>query len=414
MKQIRWGLFPFLGAPALVLCALYISVQYSQNQARSFYEVYVTWVGLGAYVFCAILGQFSYPRVHNSKIYYLGYLTGILGLGYFLYLNGFFPFHKTELHREFINVLYLLILTNLVLANIIPSTLKYRWTKRLTWGTAALQAAWLLASTHFPGALSLFEGMRGPSFSLWADIWGGSAFILILFFSFIFVRQDFYLGGAITGLGLIMAVAWHAPHFWQEAASLELILLAVLPLYTIACIFIHWLWRMEHRVSHDPLLQIYNRSYCNKIISEQSSVDTRPPFSVAMVDIDHFKKVNDTHGHKAGDEVLYAIAQLIAEEIHDAGIVCRYGGEELIVFFPQMGAQEATDIMDEVRVSIESNQVKSGRKTIQVTISSGVSCRDKSSQSVKGIIETADKALYKAKKGGRNAVKTQKIPIRRK
>jgi diguanylate cyclase (GGDEF)-like protein len=164
--------------------------------------------------------------------------------------------------------------------------------------------------------------------------------------------------------------------------------------------------RMEHRVAYDPLLHIYNRSYCSRIISEQSSVNTAPPLAVAMIDIDHFKKVNDTHGHQVGDQVLYNTAQAVCREVVPDGVVCRYGGEELIVFFPRKTAKEIVNIMERVRSSVEKVKTAAPRRKIKVTLSCGISCRTDMSQSVIDVIHTADKALYRAKKGGRNRTKS--------
>ena len=171
---------------------------------------------------------------------------------------------------------------------------------------------------------------------------------------------------------------------------------------------IHWFSRMDHRVSYDPLLQIYNREYCSKIISEQSALNSAPPFTVVMVDIDHFKNVNDTYGHQAGDEVLYTIAQTVSKGVGPQGIACRYGGEELAVFFPQQTSKTVVKIMEKVRLDIEKVVTKSGNKKISVTISCGVAQRDDNQQSVEVILQAADKALYRAKKGGRNQVKSGK------
>jgi diguanylate cyclase (GGDEF)-like protein len=129
-----------------------------------------------------------------------------------------------------------------------------------------------------------------------------------------------------------------------------------------------------------------------------------------MIDIDHFKQVNDTYGHQAGDEVLHAVAQAVERGAGEDSITCRYGGEELAVFFPQRTANEAARIGERIRAGIEKIKTKSGRKTIQVTVSIGVSHRDSYGQSIVEVIQAADKALYEAKNGGRNQVKTQKTP----
>jgi two-component system cell cycle response regulator len=125
---------------------------------------------------------------------------------------------------------------------------------------------------------------------------------------------------------------------------------------------------------------------------------------VAMVDIDHFKKVNDTHGHQAGDQVLYSVAQTICREVVPDGVVCRYGGEELIIFFPQKTISQTAPVVDTMRKVIEATKTKTGKKVLSVTVSSGVSCREEPEQSIADVIKAADKALYKAKEAGRNRI----------
>jgi diguanylate cyclase (GGDEF)-like protein len=137
----------------------------------------------------------------------------------------------------------------------------------------------------------------------------------------------------------------------------------------------------------------------------------RVPCGLIMCDLDHFKLVNDTYGHQAGDQVLYAVAQTIQNEVVPAGTLCRYGGEEMVVFFPQIGIREAEPVIERVRKSIETLKVKTRNKTLSVKVSCGISARDDISQSIIDVIHTSDKALYKAKKEGRNQVRTSKTPL---
>jgi diguanylate cyclase (GGDEF)-like protein len=127
-----------------------------------------------------------------------------------------------------------------------------------------------------------------------------------------------------------------------------------------------------------------------------------------MVDIDHFKNVNDTYGHQAGDQVLYTVAQTICREVVPDGVVCRYGGEELIIFFPRKTARQVVPLVEKMRTTIEKAKTKTARKALSVTVSCGISCREDPGQSIMDVIHAADKALYKAKEGGRNQVKTAK------
>jgi diguanylate cyclase (GGDEF)-like protein len=222
------------------------------------------------------------------------------------------------------------------------------------------------------------------------------------------VRDECYLGGILAGCALIYAVGWHGQMAGARGAGFESLVFAIAPLYLEFGILIHWFVRMEQRIAYDPLLHIYNRDYCSRIISEQSSLNVNPPCAVAMVDIDFFKKVNDTYGHQAGDHVLYTIAQSISREIMPHGVLCRYGGEELIIFFPQKTAKQVSPLMEKVRATIEKLKIHTQKKKISVTVSIGVSCRDEQDHAIIDAIKAADKALYRAKKGGRNQVRIGK------
>jgi diguanylate cyclase (GGDEF)-like protein len=208
-----------------------------------------------------------------------------------------------------------------------------------------------------------------------------------------------------------MALPWISRMYFSSFNPIESLLFAGAPLYLETGILVHWFMRMEHRIAYDPLLHIYNRDYCSKIISEQSNLNLMFPLSIAMVDIDHFKNVNDTHGHQAGDQVLYTVAQTVCKEVVPNGVVCRYGGEELIIFFPQQTARQVAPLVEKMRKTIEKTATKTTKKTIRVTVSCGISCKEGPGQSIIDVIHAADKALYKAKESGRNQVKMGKTTV---
>ncbi|MDC8832004.1 GGDEF domain-containing protein [Alteromonas gilva] len=126
----------------------------------------------------------------------------------------------------------------------------------------------------------------------------------------------------------------------------------------------------------------------------------RRPFSILMVDIDHFKQVNDTHGHQVGDDVLHELAQCIFNNIRGSDTVGRYGGEEFLVLLPESNAAKSLELAERIRSEIEQlHMVNDIHVTASVgvsTITEGISCDV--------LISQADKALYAAKKLGRNGV----------
>jgi diguanylate cyclase len=125
------------------------------------------------------------------------------------------------------------------------------------------------------------------------------------------------------------------------------------------------------------------------------------PSCVLMIDVDFFKKFNDAHGHKAGDEVLRHVASSLRQAAGEAGVVCRYGGEEFAVVFPNLQAAAAVPIAEHCRAAIGVQSIASDEKTLNVTASAGLSefaARD----TLETVLERADEALYASKRGGRN------------
>ena len=126
-------------------------------------------------------------------------------------------------------------------------------------------------------------------------------------------------------------------------------------------------------------------------------------FSLLFVDIDHFKKINDTYGHAAGDIALKAVAKILKQNVRGIDVVGRYGGEELIVGLLGAGEDEGFRVADELRKKVEAAEMVAEDKTFKLTASFGLSTL-KTGMSVNELIDQADKALYEAKETGRNKV----------
>jgi diguanylate cyclase len=124
-----------------------------------------------------------------------------------------------------------------------------------------------------------------------------------------------------------------------------------------------------------------------------------------MVDIDHFKKVNDTFGHTEGDQVLIKIASLLKNSIRKKDTVARYGGEEFILMLPEAGVAEAYRIAERIRRLVESTLFDLGKARLNLTVSLGISnFPQHGARSKEELVQMADQALYEAKRGGRNQV----------
>jgi len=161
----------------------------------------------------------------------------------------------------------------------------------------------------------------------------------------------------------------------------------------------------------DPLTGCYNRLYLNEHLPREikRAIRYRLPLSISMADIDHFKKVNDTYGHQAGDEVLKVFSKTIKSLIRD-GVdwIARFGGEEFVIVLPETEIEGAKAAIERIRKKIENTPIETGEYVINITSSFGVACFDpkrKKDISADRLINEADRMLYEAKREGRNRVK---------
>lgn len=163
----------------------------------------------------------------------------------------------------------------------------------------------------------------------------------------------------------------------------------------------------EFRATHDSLTGLWNRYAILGILEKQLARSRRDgdEIAVIMADVDHFKKINDNHGHLAGDEVLRQTARRIKDSLRPYDDVGRYGGEEFIVVLPRCDAEAAVSIAERIRLEFEKNPIVSSEGTFPVSLSFGLAItKGKDCQRTDDLIGLADDALYKAKESGRNRV----------
>ncbi len=161
----------------------------------------------------------------------------------------------------------------------------------------------------------------------------------------------------------------------------------------------------ESMVHVDALTQAYNRSAYEIKISQaiRNYRKDQSPTALYVVDIDFFKKINDTHGHKAGDEVLKSVAGTLKSSMRESDLLFRYGGEEFVIILEKIDHSNAVKLAEKLRSSIEKDYLVYKEKKIAVTISIGVSfLKEGDEEDV--FFENADKALYSAKTSGRNKI----------
>jgi diguanylate cyclase (GGDEF)-like protein len=162
--------------------------------------------------------------------------------------------------------------------------------------------------------------------------------------------------------------------------------------------------REQSKARTDELTGLTNRRHFFEVSEQLVSVARRygSPLSVLLFDIDHFKKINDTHGHHAGDEVLQAVARLLRESMRQADVIARYGGEEFIATLPNTRAEEAFAAAEHLRKTIAGRRQAQQGVVIRVTISVGIAALRPPGESLARLIQRADEALYAAKSAGRD------------
>jgi two-component system, cell cycle response regulator len=158
----------------------------------------------------------------------------------------------------------------------------------------------------------------------------------------------------------------------------------------------------------DPLTGLNNRRYMQSHLTSLSRENgsSGSPFALMILDIDHFKQVNDTHGHDAGDEVLKEFAERIRKAIRNVDMPCRSGGEEFVVLLPETEPHIASLVAERIRTRVERTPfpIFGGRKSIGITVSIGVAGHLAGDTTAEAILKRADEALYRAKREGRNRV----------
>jgi diguanylate cyclase (GGDEF)-like protein len=156
----------------------------------------------------------------------------------------------------------------------------------------------------------------------------------------------------------------------------------------------------------DSLTKIYNRRRFFELAEQEFERSRRytRPLSVIMLDIDHFKRVNDTYGHAVGDLVLETLANLVQKSLREVDVFARYGGEEFVILLPETTSIEAQLTAERIRQLISRTPIQSGSNTIEITISFGVVELEDTCRNIEELLDRSDQAMYHSKRTGRNRV----------
>jgi diguanylate cyclase (GGDEF)-like protein len=163
---------------------------------------------------------------------------------------------------------------------------------------------------------------------------------------------------------------------------------------------------LEHQVKRDPLTGLYNRRHLETVMNQEfdKAKQRSRPLPVALIDIDHFKNINDTCSHQVGDSVLVKVAEILNSGLRAFDLAARYGGEEFVIVLPRTTAAQAFTVCERLRVAIQDFDWTSIHPTLNVTISCGISS-DATAENHERLLQIADDKLYEAKHNGRNCVR---------
>ena len=261
----------------------------------------------------------------------------------------------------------------------------------------------------------LSEIALGPDYGFFLYIVGMSAAVFYLAPSYGNKRFVYQIIGIVTTLaleGFVCILDIRFPGIQQVMTpyqtSFYLVNIGITGTIVLAATFFYSketekVWKsLEYSNNHDALTRLYNRRFLERYI-EEIPYGKRTDFVIAMVDIDFFKKVNDTYGHEAGDKVLMKVASCLQDTAGKDNLAVRWGGEEFILYFPDHTQELVYTKMEELRREVESLVIQAAGCPIQITITSGIACGLADSNYEK-VIRSADEKLYLGKQRGRNRV----------
>jgi diguanylate cyclase len=166
--------------------------------------------------------------------------------------------------------------------------------------------------------------------------------------------------------------------------------------------------RLTVLATHDELTGVHNRRHFMDVVQREWDRARRydTPAALLLIDADHFKRINDSHGHLCGDELLRCIAHTVCQQLRQADVMARFGGEELIVFLPHTDPLGALDVAERIRDKVQALAVPWQAGSVGTTVSIGMAPLRAELPSLDWMIHEADTALYAAKADGRNCVRT--------
>lgn len=164
--------------------------------------------------------------------------------------------------------------------------------------------------------------------------------------------------------------------------------------------------QLREQAIRDPLTGLFNRRFFSESLEKEiaQAIRDNAPLSFIILDIDYFKKINDTYGHKCGDFILQTFAKFLSNNVRTADLLCRFGGEEFVILMPNASTESAYERAEVLRTQFEEMNINFENQKIKSTFSAGIATFPTHSGSSETVLSLADQALYQSKANGRNRV----------
>ncbi|MBI9045336.1 MAG: GGDEF domain-containing protein, partial [Anaerolineaceae bacterium] len=164
--------------------------------------------------------------------------------------------------------------------------------------------------------------------------------------------------------------------------------------------------KLEVQASYDELTGLYNRRKFMDLFKREIAIARRydHPLCVLLLDVDHFKEINDTYGHQSGDLVLQRLGQSLIKGVREIDLIGRWGGEEFVILLPRTNCEQALDVAERLREMVADLKIDVHENTVSITISGGISSSESGELEMDEMITKADELMYRAKTEGRNRI----------
>jgi len=272
-------------------------------------------------------------------------------------------------------------------------------------GTGPLGSAWRILLSYVGLAYVMARLIANVHVPVRAEFGRGAYLALVV--------PGLVIASLLVLLALRQVLSLGAPQEMHGSAPTNL---GLMPLYLLGSALFNFgfmvlltqrlLLKLRRASRRDPLTGLENRGALDAAMLHlwAQSARSGEGFAVLLIDIDHFKRINDTHGHAVGDQVLEHVASVIAAQARQADSVGRYGGDEFIIVAPQSNLAGALHAAERLRQAMEAEPIHARASDLRVTLSIGVAARSRDDVAVSDVLARADRALYKAKARGRNCV----------